>query len=62
MCIRDRSKSFPEHFKKLPLDPVTTKPFNYKKATSGCRIWSPGLDLRDDGGTREDDIVFELER
>ncbi len=60
--LSDLSKSFPEHFKKLPLDPVTIRPFHYKKTTSGCRIWSPGPDLQDDGGTREDDIIFELKR
>lgn len=64
--LSDLREKFPEHFKQLPADPFTDKPFFYARTEKGCRIWSAGPDCRDDGGAAFDDnketgdLVFEL--
>jgi hypothetical protein len=56
------SAKLPEHFKELPADPFTGKPFNYQRTEAGCKIWSVGRDRTDNGGDRQKDIVFELKK
>jgi hypothetical protein len=59
--LADLSRKLPEHFKTLPADPFTGKPFSYKRTTQGCRLWAPGKDKQFISG-RLKDIVFELKR
>jgi hypothetical protein len=38
----------------VPLDPFSGKPLLYEKTQDGWKIWSVGLDLKDDGGMSND--------
>ncbi len=52
---------YPEE--KLPVDPFTGKDYIYKKLPDGYKIYSLGLNMKDDGGigpTPQEDIVFEV--
>ncbi|HOX05812.1 MAG TPA: hypothetical protein PK280_05380 [Planctomycetota bacterium] len=60
--LADLSAKLPEHFKELPADPFTGKPFLYKRTAAGCVIWSVGADRVDDSGDPKKDTVFELKR
>ena len=41
----------PAYLEKIPLDPFTGKPLLYKRADTGCLIYSTGADRADNGGT-----------
>jgi hypothetical protein len=60
--LAELSAKLPEHFKELPADPFTGKPFLYKRTADGCMVWSVGGNRNDDGGDRKKDIVFELKK
>jgi len=47
---------------KLPEDPFSGKDFGYRRKGAGFVLYSWGEDLRDDGGKRGWDIVFEFTR
>lgn len=60
--LAELAAKLPEHFKELPADPFTGKPFLYRRTASGCLIWSVGSDRADDGGDPKKDFVFELKK
>jgi hypothetical protein len=55
-------EKLPGHFRNLPADPFSGRPFRYAKTGKGCRVWSLGENRADDGGHSRKDIVFELNR
>jgi hypothetical protein len=44
----------PEFLRELPVDPYTGKRLLYRREPGGAMIWSPGENLRDDGGDLDD--------
>jgi hypothetical protein len=60
--LAELAAKLPEHFKELPADPFTGKPFLYRRTATGCLVWSVGAVRADDGGDSKRDIVFELKK
>jgi len=55
----------PKYLPSLPVDPFDGKPLRYKRLAKGFKIWSVGMDMKDDGGVwgkprgEKGDIVWE---
>ncbi|MEM7167409.1 MAG: hypothetical protein AAF581_18245 [Planctomycetota bacterium] len=43
-------------------DPVTGAPLKYMRTGDRYKIWAAGADGKDDGGERDNDVVFEVRR
>jgi len=55
----------PKYLPSLPIDPFDGKPLRYKRMAEGFKVWSVGMDMKDDGGVwgrpryTKGDIVWE---
>ena len=55
----------PKYLPSLPIDPFDGKPLRYKRMAKGFKVWSIGMDMKDDGGIlgkpryTKGDIVWE---
>jgi len=55
----------PKYLPSLPVDPFDGKPLRYKRLVKGFKVWSVGMDMKDDGGVwgkpryTKGDIVWE---
>ncbi len=58
----------PKYLPSLPVDPFDGKPLRYKRLADGFKVWSVGIDMKDDGGVwgkpmyEKGDIVWEATR
>jgi hypothetical protein len=76
LALAELQSAFPEHFRELPADPFSGKPFIYEispgldERPESCTVYSVGRDRVDNGGIRYDprnprapsDLVFELKK
>ena len=58
----------PKYLPSLPVDPFDGKPLRYKRLAKGFKVWSIGMDMKDNGGVwgkpriEKGDIVWEAVR
>jgi hypothetical protein len=56
----------PDYVASVPIDPHSEKPFRYRKTEEGYRLYSVGINGKDDGGKtynnddRSDDLLIEV--